>query len=47
MGATSIRIGAGKIGARNSGKADGIRDRQETPGLALFECRASYCMTSR
>jgi hypothetical protein len=47
MGATSTRIGAGKIGARGSGKADGIRDRQKTPGLALFECRASYCMTSR
>ena len=45
MGATGAHIGAGKIGARGTGEADGIRDRQETPGLALIECRASCCMT--
>ena len=45
MGATGTHIGAGKIGARGTGGADGIRDRQETPGLALIECRASCCMT--
>jgi hypothetical protein len=45
MGATGTHIGAGKIGARGTGEADGMRDRQETPGLALIECRASCCMT--